>query len=56
MDKIKIKNSTINVSINLCGDSAIKREVERFDLASKTPFDCMTFIKLIKQKIRDGIL
>ena len=41
MDKIKIKNSTINVSINLCGDNAIKREVEAFDPL----YECATIKK-----------
>lgn len=38
MDKIKIKNSTINVSINLCGDSAIKREVKNLNNMNKAKF------------------
>ncbi|MBR5835212.1 MAG: hypothetical protein IKY66_03515 [Bacteroidales bacterium] len=55
MDRIKIKNSTVNITINLRTDS-LKNEIENFDIASKTPIDCMEFIRKIKKKLSDGTL
>lgn len=53
MDKIRIKNSTVNITVNLKSDR-IADEIEKFDISTKTPIDCMEFIRNIKKKIIDG--
>ena len=43
--KIKIKNSIVCIGNP---DTALRSEIERFDLADSTPLDCMEFIRRLK--------
>ena len=56
MDKIKIKNSTVNITVVIPETSDIKNEIKKYDLSDKTPIDCMNFLRRIKESIKDGIL
>lgn len=43
--KIKIKNSIVCMG---SPDTALRSEIDRFDLAGSTPLDCMEFIRRLK--------
>jgi len=45
--KIKIKKS--NVTIGGLLDGPLARELAAFDLASKTPVECMDFVRRLKK-------
>lgn len=49
MTRIKIKNSI--VCLGDLGEQSVKELVKNFELASATPFDCMEFIRKLKDLI-----
>ncbi|MBQ6029897.1 MAG: hypothetical protein IJL31_00145 [Oscillospiraceae bacterium] len=46
--KIKIKNSIVHVGA--LAEGSLLRDIAEFDLADKTPLDCMDFIRKLKQR------
>lgn len=45
--KIKIKNSVVCLGGLL--DAPLKAELAKFDLANKTPMECMEFVRKLKK-------
>lgn len=45
--KIKIKNSVVCLGGLL--DAPLKAELAKFDLANKTPLDCLDFVRKLKK-------
>lgn len=52
--KIKIKNSIVCVGAG-AGAEALRAELKGFDVANKTPLQCMDFIRELKKKYEDRI-
>lgn len=52
MSKIKIKNSVVIVNTSSDCESSIKEELKNFEIADKTPIDCMDFVRRLLKKIR----
>jgi len=56
MNRIKIKNTTVNITVVMPEPSEIRDEIKKFDLSDKTPIDCMNYLRTIKERIKNGIL
>lgn len=49
--RIKIKNSVVCLSdLKELKDESVRKELEDFDIATKTPIDCMNFVRKLKER------